>query len=261
MLAEFDVSRTGVREIRELAEGFNRAASAIREGRNNLDRAYVEFVGSLASALDARDPYTAGHSARVCEYSCSIAAAMGFRSDDLDQLRIGALLHDIGKIGIDDAILRKAGRLTSEEFAIIQQHPEIGRRILEGVHGFAPYLSIVELHHENWDGTGYPHALRGEEVPLCARIVHVADAYDAMTSDRPYRPGMQCEVAMRILQENAGTQFDPLVVKVFAELLRTGISAGDTSGSGNSVDQSLQHLAAALTRMERSPEMAGGMRS
>jgi HD-GYP domain-containing protein (c-di-GMP phosphodiesterase class II) len=245
-LKEFDAKVASVNEIRELMEGFNRATAAIRRGEQNLHQAYVEFVGSLASAIDARDRYTAGHSGRVCRFSHAIAEAMNFRPDELADLRIGALLHDIGKIGIPDAVLQKPGRLTDDEYNMIRQHPEIGRRILEGVHGFAPYLSIVELHHENWDGTGYPHGLRGEEVPLAARIVHVADAFDAMTSDRPYRRGMRASVALDILLQNAGTQFDPLIVEVFAGLVRDGLIEPIISGPDQVHELSLQGLAAAL---------------
>jgi HD-GYP domain-containing protein (c-di-GMP phosphodiesterase class II) len=133
----------------------------------------------------------------------------------VEEIRIGALLHDIGKIGISDNVLQKAGKLTDEEYALIKQHPTIGRHILEGVHGFQRYLAVVELHHENWDGTGYPHGLVNEKVPLSARIVHVADAYDAMTSDRPYCRGMSHEEAVAVLQRFAGTQFDPRIVQLF----------------------------------------------
>jgi len=115
-------------------------------------------------------------------------------------------------------VLQKAGRLTNEEFALIQQHPTIGRRILEGVQGFEDYLPIVELHHENWDGSGYPLGLRGETVPLCARIVHVADVYDAITSDRPYRLGMDNGEALRLIEDSAGKQLDPSIVSVFVSL-------------------------------------------
>lgn len=216
LLPEFHARPARIQEIRELAESFNRAAGAIREARDNLHRAYVEFVGSLASALDARDRYTAGHSRRVSELSCAMARSMDLAPKDLEDVRIGALLHDIGKIGIVDSVLQKATKLTAEEFSLIQQHPTIGRRILEGVQGFQDYLSIVELHHENWNGSGYPWGLRGDATPLAARIVHVADAYDAMTSDRPYRRGMSHEQAVRVLQQNAGTQFDPIIVPVLA---------------------------------------------
>jgi len=219
LLPEFRAKSVRIQEIRDLTESFNRAASAIREGRDNLYRAYVEFVGSLASALDARDRYTAGHSRRVSELSCAIGRSMNLEPKDLDDIRIGALLHDIGKIGIADTVLQKAGKLTREEFSLIQQHPTIGRRILEGVHGFENYLPIVELHHEDWNGSGYPWGLRGEATPLGARIGHVADAYDAMTSDRPYRRGMSSEQAIRVLQQCSGTQFDPSIVPVLAKVI------------------------------------------
>jgi putative nucleotidyltransferase with HDIG domain len=219
LLPEFRAEPASIQEIRDLTESFNRAATAIRDGRENLHRAYVEFVGSLASALDARDRYTAGHSRRVSELSCAIAKSMNLGPADLDDIRMGALLHDIGKIGIADAVLQKPGKLNTEEFSLIQQHPTIGRRILEGVHGFENYLPIVELHHEDWNGSGYPWGLCGEASPLGARIVHVAEAYDAMTSDRPYRRGMSVEQAVRVLQQFAGTQFDPAIVQVLIKVL------------------------------------------
>jgi HD-GYP domain-containing protein (c-di-GMP phosphodiesterase class II) len=215
---EFESDLSPVREIRELAESYNRAARSVREARKNLDGAYVEFVGSLANALDARDRYTAGHSRRVSQYSCATAAAMGLEREHIERIRIGALLHDIGKIGIADTVLQKPGRLTREEFALIQRHPVIGRRILEGVQGFAPFLDAVELHHENWDGSGYPRGQAGEETPVDARIIHIADAFDAMTTDRPYRRGMTPEQAFHILRAHAGTQFDPRIVEVFVRL-------------------------------------------
>jgi len=199
-------------------ESFNRAAAVIHDGEENLHRAYVEFVESLANALDARDGYTAGHSRRVSEGSCAVAAALDVTPHQLEEIRVAALLHDIGKIGIGDIVLQKPGKLTIEEFALIKQHPTIGRRILEGVRGFHAYLPVVELHHENWDGTGYPRGLAEEAVPLFARIVHVVDAYDAMTSDRPYRPGMTHDQTVKILEKFAGSQFDPVVVRVFVAL-------------------------------------------
>ena len=218
VLGEFREAPGTVREVRELTESFNRAASANRKSKEDLQRAYLEFTGSLASALDARDTYTAGHSSRVSEYSCAIAAGLGLSAGEVREIQIGALLHDIGKIGISDSVLQKPGKLTTEEFAIIQRHPTIGRHILEGVNGFQPYLDVVELHHENWDGTGYPRGLRGEDVPRAARIVHVADAFDAMTSNRPYRRGMGVSEAFGILNRFAGTQFDPVIVNAFLNL-------------------------------------------
>lgn len=218
LLPEFTKELSSIREIRELTSGYNRAANAIRQGRESLQNAYIEFVGSLASALDARDRYTAGHSHRVSELACATAVALGLTPGEVDEIRIGSLLHDIGKIGVADRVLQKTGRLTEDEFAMIKQHPEIGRRILEGVHGFVPYLPAVELHHENWDGTGYPHGRTGEQTPIAARIIHVSDAYDAMTTDRPYRRGMSHEEAIAILHAFAGRHFDPRVVDVFASL-------------------------------------------
>ncbi len=142
----------------------------------------------------------------------------GLAQADVERVQIGALLHDIGKIGIPDAVLQKPGRLTDDEYSLVKLHPEIGRRILEGVQGFAPYLSAVELHHENHDGTGYPHGLERDQTPVDARIIHVADAYDAMTTDRPYRVGMTHEKAIGTILANAGTQFDPDIASAFAGL-------------------------------------------
>ncbi len=211
---------SSIREIQELAEIYNQAARSVQASGERLESAYLQFVGSLANALDARDPYTAGHSWRVSELSCAVAAALRVSPEDLERIRIGALLHDIGKIGVADAVLQKPGKLTDEEFALVKQHPVIGRRILEGVQGFAPYLGAVELHHENWDGTGYPKGQSAYETPIDARIIHVADAYDAMTTNRSYRRGMTHERAISILIENAGIQFDPAIVESFVKLPR-----------------------------------------
>lgn len=220
VLPEFEGDPSSIMEIRELAEIYDRAALSVRASGEDLQRAYFEFVGSLANALDARDRYTSGHSQRVSELSCAVATAMQLDPVHVERIRIGALLHDIGKIGVSDSVLQKPGRLTDEEFALVKEHPVIGRRILEGVKGFANYLGAVELHHENWDGTGYPKRQKGEETPIDARIIHVSDAYDAMTTDRSYRRGMTHERAIAIIVENAGIQFDPHIVDVFIHLPR-----------------------------------------
>ena len=220
VLPEFTIDLSSTTEIRELAESYNRAAGSVRNAQENLQGAYVEFVGSLANALDARDRYTSGHSFRVSQTSCATAAAMGLSPEQVERIRIGALLHDIGKIGIPDRFLQKPGRLTNKEFAIVKEHPVIGRRILEGVQGLAPYIEAVELHHENWDGTGYPKGQSREETPVDARIIHVSDAYDAMTTNRSYRRGMTHQQAIRELFTHAGTQFDPRIVEVFVRLPR-----------------------------------------
>jgi HD-GYP domain-containing protein (c-di-GMP phosphodiesterase class II) len=257
VLTEFHTDLASLKEIRELTESFDRAAGAIREGRERLYQAYLEFVGSLASALDARDCYTAGHSRRVSEISCAVGEAANMSKQDLDELRIGALLHDIGKIGIGDLVLQKPGPLTPEEFAEIKLHPTIGRKILEGVNGFQMYLPIVELHHEDWDGTGYPRHLRGEDTPLGARIVHVSDAYDAMTSDRPYRRGMKHEKALRLIQENAGTQFDPAVVAVFLKVAASIQKLEPTKSEHEAATQSIEQLAAALENTAAAVRLEG----
>ena len=246
-LPEFDSGKERIHEIRELAESFNRAASAVREGQERLRQANVQFIESLASALDARDPYTAGHSRRVSEFACAAAEALGLSPAQMHEIRIGALLHDIGKIGIADAILQKPGRLTADEEEIIRQHPSIGRKILEGVAGFQAYLNVVELHHENWDGTGYPRRLRADETPLTARVVKIADAWDAMTSDRPYRRGLSRAKALDILRNVAGTQTDPIVTEVFCKLWDAAAAAEE------SADASLAHLARAVGSETRVP--------
>jgi putative nucleotidyltransferase with HDIG domain len=219
-LIELEGQPSSIREIQELAEIYNRAAISVRSAGEDLEAAYLEFVGSLANALDARDQYTAGHSRRVSELCCAIASELQLDAADVERIRIGALLHDIGKIGVSDTVLQKPGRLTDEELALVEQHPVIGRRILEGVQGFASFLGAVELHHENWNGSGYPKGQSGEETPIDARIIHVSDAYDAMTTDRSYRRGMTHEKAISILIENAGIQFDPHIVQVFVNLPR-----------------------------------------
>lgn len=209
---------SSTREVNQLVDAFNKAATAIREARQRLTFAYREFIQSLSSAIDARDVYTAGHSRRVSTYAVAIAKEMNLPPEETEVIREGALLHDVGKIGISDRVLQKPGNLTPEEFELIRRHPLIGRRIIERVEGLSPYLDIVELHHENYDGTGYPWQMVGNQIPRDARVIHVADAYDAMTSDRPYRKGMTPEQAVAILKANAGTQFDPDVVAAFVRL-------------------------------------------
>jgi putative nucleotidyltransferase with HDIG domain len=203
-------------EVDTLTEAFNTMMRSVSAAEAETQHAYVGAIRALALALDARDPYTAGHSERVSAVSVAVGRQMKLAADELEILRLGALLHDIGKIGISDAVLRKPGPLTPEEFALIEQHPGVGARILRSVHFLAPHLPIVELHHERPDGQGYPHRLRGDEIPLLARIVHVADAFDAMTSARAYRPARGGAEALRELWRCAGSQFDAEVVQALA---------------------------------------------
>jgi putative nucleotidyltransferase with HDIG domain len=196
------------REIETLGATFNRLVQTVHQARAETDDAYLGAIRALAAALDARDAYTAGHSERVSTLSLAIGRQMRLDASQLEVLRLGALLHDIGKIGISDAILAKAGPLTDEEFEVIKGHPMLGAQILRTVAFLEPHLPIVELHHEQPNGQGYPYGLRGEQIPVLAHIVHVADAFDAMTTARAYRVGRPAAEALTELWRHAGTQFD-----------------------------------------------------
>ncbi len=169
-------------------------------------------VRALVSAIDAKDPYTCGHSGRVSEMGAALAQDMGLTEKEVEVVRMSGLLHDIGKIGVSDAVLSKPGKLEPKEFDEIKKHPELGYHILKGIHQFKPMLPGVRYHHESWDGSGYPEGLAGEEIPLIARILAVADAFDAMTSTRPYRHGMPIGKVEAIFNEGRGSQWDPTVV-------------------------------------------------
>ncbi|MBI2848863.1 MAG: GAF domain-containing protein [Chloroflexi bacterium] len=187
---------------------------------------YLDTIKALAASIDAKDPYTAGHVDRVSSYSMEMAEVLSLSTEEQDVLRYGSILHDVGKMGIDDRILRKPGPLTSEEWAIMCTHTEIGSRIVQDIPFLRKALPIIRHHHENFDGTGYPDRLAGADIPLGARIVQVADTFDAMTTDRPYRRALTTEEADNELRKKAGTQFDPVVVDAFAEaLLRKGVIA------------------------------------
>ena len=209
-------------QVNRLSMALNAAARSVVQSQADLDGAYLEFVETMAQALDARDPYTAGHSLRVAAYSHTLAVAMGLSNEKAEVIRIAAQLHDIGKIGIPDAVLQKPGILTAEEYGLIKLHPQIGRKILEKVGRFERLLNVVELHHENHDGTGYPYGLAGNAVPIDARIVHVADAFDAMTTSRSYRSALPLRAAIHEIERNAGFQFDPAAAKTFLRLIAGG---------------------------------------
>lgn len=177
----------------------------------------LSFVRSLVSTLDAKDTYTRGHSQRVALIARRLGEVLSLPAEDLQDIYLSGLLHDVGKIGVDDRILRKPGELTEEEFAQIQTHPMIGYNILEGLQNLREILPGVRNHHENYDGTGYPDRLSGEGIPLMARILAVADAYDAMGSDRPYRRGMPLERIESIFRAGAGRQWDPKVIDAYFE--------------------------------------------
>jgi putative nucleotidyltransferase with HDIG domain len=188
-------------------------------GNIELYRLQAEFlagvVRAMSSSIDAKDPYTCGHSDRVARVAVLLARKLGCSGKELETIYLSGLLHDIGKIGIDDHVLRKAGKLTQAEYEHIKMHAEIGYRILKDLKQLDQILPVVRHHHEAWDGSGYPFGLAGEEIPFFARIVAVADACDAMTSDRPYRKGMGDDRLDAILREGAGLQWDPRVIEAF----------------------------------------------
>jgi putative nucleotidyltransferase with HDIG domain len=189
---------------------------------------FASVVRALTSAIDAKDPYTCGHSDRVARLSVCLARQLGCSTEDLNTIYLSGLLHDIGKIGIDDQVLRKPGPLTPAELEHIKTHPDLGCRILDGVKQLDKVLPVVRHHHEAWNGGGYPDGLQGEECPLLARIVAVADSIDAMSSDRPYRKGMNDEKLDSILREGSGQQWDAIIIgavfQVREELRRIGRS-------------------------------------
>ncbi|PYS91292.1 MAG: hypothetical protein DMF64_12750 [Acidobacteria bacterium] len=189
------------------------------------------FVRTIADALEAKDEYMHGHARRVSGYAVALGRRLALDGAQLEQLELAAFLHDIGKIGTPDSLLLKPAPLTDEERAVMQLHPERGARMLAGIPEMQDVIAAVRHHHENYDGTGYPEGLSGAQIPLSARIIHVADAYDAMTSPRPFRQAMTHEQALARLEEHAGTQFDPQVVCMLAEFetiaqIRRTIAAG-----------------------------------
>ena len=180
-----------------------------------LKKAHLDSVKVLVEAIDAKDPYTRGHSDRVTRMSLKIAFQLGFAEDRLESLEYGALLHDIGKIGIKDEVLQKPGALNSEEYQYIQEHPLIGVKIIEGLDFFKDKIPMIRHHHEHYDGSGYPDGLLGAAIPLEARIIAVPDAFDAMTSARPHRGMMPLQDVLMELEKCKGTQFDPKVLEIF----------------------------------------------
>jgi putative nucleotidyltransferase with HDIG domain len=219
----------GASEISELAENFNKMAGDIEEYIERLKESAEEnrelFVGSirmLAAAIDEKDPYTRGHSGRVAKYSTLIGRELGLNPEDLDTLRISALLHDVGKIGVEDRVLKKPGALTPEEFDLMKQHTVKGANIMRPVSQLKNMLPGIELHHEHIDGRGYPYGLQGPQIPLMARIIGVADTLDAMTTNRPYQSAMDLEYALGKIKALAGSKFDTVVVNALEATVTAG---------------------------------------
>ena len=200
-----------------LAES-RRQAVEIKAAYDKLETTYDQTLASLVSALDARDRETEGHSLRVSHLSVKLGKALGFTSDQLKVLERGSILHDIGKIGISDSILHKPGPLNDQEWLLMKQHPDIGARIVEGIPFLQDTIPIIRHHQERWNGTGYPSGLKGEEIPLLARLFAVVDAFDALTSNRPYRKKISIPEAIHYLREEAGILFDPYIVDAFERM-------------------------------------------
>ena len=217
------VEVTGTAEIADLSENFNIMSASIRDAFERVQRAarenqelFIASIRALAAAIDAKDPYTRGHSERVARYSSAIAKELALPAEEARKVRLSALLHDVGKIGVDDRIIRKPTALTDEEFDLMKAHPVKGAAIMETIPQMADIIPGMKYHHEKWEGGGYPEGLKGEQIPLQARIVAVADAFDAMTTTRPYQKAMEVSYVLERLREMSGKRFDGAVVEALA---------------------------------------------
>jgi HD-GYP domain-containing protein (c-di-GMP phosphodiesterase class II) len=216
-------------EIGELAQNFNAMSASIETAVAQLKKAahenhllFLNSVRMLAAAIDAKDPYTRGHSERVARYSIAIGKNLSLPEKEMRDLRISALLHDVGKIGIDDRILRKPGALSEDEFEVMKQHPAKGAAIMSGVAQLIDIIPGMKYHHEKWSGGGYPDGLESENIPMQARIVAIADTFDAMTTNRPYQKAMELNYVVEKIKSFAGTRFDPRVVDAFVNAVKRG---------------------------------------
>jgi HD-GYP domain-containing protein (c-di-GMP phosphodiesterase class II) len=205
-------------ELTRYADELRAASEREHAQALRLRTSYEATVRALADAVEARDPYTARHAERVAGYGLEIARACGLDTSDGPDLEFGFLLHDIGKIAISDAILHKPGELTDEERGAMRRHPVIGEEIVRGIDFLGGAREVVRSHHERWDGTGYPDRLAAEQIPFSARVFAVADTFDALTSDRPYRRAASFREARRVIAEASGTQFDPQIADAFDDI-------------------------------------------
>jgi HD-GYP domain-containing protein (c-di-GMP phosphodiesterase class II) len=216
-------------EIGELADNFNSMSAAIELAVEGLKKAahennllFINSVRMLAAAIDAKDPYTRGHSERVARYSMAIGKNLSLPEKEMRDLRISALLHDVGKIGIDDRILRKPGALSDDEFEVMKQHPAKGAAIMSGVAQLIEIVPGMKYHHEKWSGGGYPDNLKEDQIPMQARIIAIADTFDAMTTNRPYQKAMELAYVVEKVKSFAGSRFDPTVVGAFVQAVKRG---------------------------------------
>ncbi|HKF41738.1 MAG TPA: HD domain-containing phosphohydrolase [Thermoanaerobaculia bacterium] len=223
------VEVAGTAEIAELSVSFNRMSASIRTAFDQVQRAarenrelFLASIKALAEAIDAKDPYTRGHSERVAAYAATIASELDLPPSEVERIRLSALLHDVGKIGVDDRIIRKPTALSEEEFQLMKTHPIKGAAIMSAIPQLADVIPGMKYHHEKWSGGGYPEGLKGEEIPMQARIVTVADTFDAMTTTRPYQQAMEIEFVVERIRQFAGIRYDPRVVDAFVRAYRKG---------------------------------------
>ncbi len=209
---------SGIKSISQMNE-IKRINEELSDTYEKLEKAYLDSIQTLRYTVEAKDPYTRGHSDRVSEYSVLIGKKLGLSEEDIKNLRVGGLFHDIGKIGIPDSILLKEAKLTDDEYSQIKNHPSIGAHILCNAEVFQDIIPIVKHHHERFDGNGYPGRLKGNEIPYLARIAAVADTFDAMTSKRTYRNALPLDVVRSEIERCSRTQFDPTIAKSFIDIL------------------------------------------
>lgn len=209
-----------------LEERLNNRTEEVMQNRERIKEQFVNTIRALERALQAKNVYTEGHSRRVAEKAVEVARAMNTPREQLRHIELGALFHDIGKIGVRDEVLNKPGRLTESEYEHIKVHPLVAEQILSPIAELRPIVEIVKFEHERWDGTGYPCGLKAKEIPLGARLIAVADAWDSMVFDRIYRKALPPETALAEIEKNSGSQFDPECVRVFCSLERAKLKHG-----------------------------------
>ena len=212
----------GCPEIKGLVQKAHNVLQAVGAAQEEAQRVYVETALALSKTIEAKDRYTSGHSQRVTVYAVEMGELLNFDKDRLETLRLGALLHDIGKVAVPDDVLLKPGALNDEEFKTMKRHPMAGDRILSAIPGLRDMADIARSHHEKWDGSGYPLGVGGDSIPLEGRIVAIADAYDALITKRSYKPAMAIDKALNIIEKDAGTHFDPELARMFVTMKRNG---------------------------------------
>ncbi len=238
---EDELARLG-RNFNQMAENIESLVRRLKHALRQNQELFLETIRTLAAAIDAKDPYTKGHSERVSSYSMAIARHLGLDFDDVFNVRIAAILHDVGKLGIEDGILNKPGGLTDEEYKVMRRHPDIGAQIMAPISKLKTIIPGIRNHHETWDGTGYPDRLEGEQIPLVARIIGVADTFDAMTTNRPYQRAMPLNHVVEKMRTMAGTRFDPQVVEAFSAAVAAGDITPPEAGSGDQPAEAHQEV-------------------